>query len=76
METKINTTEDAKQTELVNLLFKRECRKQALQTSERLNPTENNYNSSLGAQSRVKPSITQVLADADKIYEWLTSELK
>lgn len=55
--------------------FRRECRKIALQTAEHINPVERNHANQLGPGQVYKPSITQILSDADKIYEWLIKEL-
>ena len=53
-----------------------ELRRTALSVAERLNPVERTYNTALGQGAGTKPSLDAILKDADKIYEWLTKNLK
>lgn len=53
-------------------------RQVALTSAERLNPVQTFINSQLGGPNdgKRKPTIEQVLRDADKIYEWLVNPNK
>lgn len=61
------------QADAVKEVFKRECRMRALQSAERVNPSVVTYGQ-VNLQGN-KPSVVSILADADKIYEWLIKDL-
>lgn len=52
-----------------------QLRETALRTAKELNPSHIQYAQALGQSGREAFSVTRVLQDADKIYEWLTKEI-
>lgn len=55
------------------LQIRQSCRQQALQTAERMQPSS--LTSSQGLNQQEKKSVTNLLSDADKIYDWLIKKL-
>jgi len=61
------------QKSLIDLNFKREMRRKALEIADRVSPLE--YSQAMGIQQQTKPSIASILANAEIIYNWFIKEL-
>lgn len=51
-----------------------ELRELALRTAMGVHPNANSQNTQLGTGVNIKPTVEQILANADKIYEWLIKQ--
>lgn len=54
---------------------KNSARKLAIQVAKELNPSERAYNAQLNSGNITKPTVSQVLIDAENIYQWLIKDL-